>query len=146
RSIHGHPLNTFQTTLRIKGRQIDPDIIVAQPVKRLSSIETKLARFPTMTLSQMQDIAGCRRVVSTATDVQALVQSYLNSDLKHKLHTLENYIENPKETGYRGVHFIYRYFSDKIDTYNSLKIEMQLRSQIQHAWATAVEIAGIFTR
>ena len=23
RSIHGHPLNTFQTTLRIKGRHID---------------------------------------------------------------------------------------------------------------------------
>jgi len=33
-----------------------------------------------------------------------------------------------------------------MDTYNSLKIEMQLRSQYQHAWATAVEIVGIFTK
>lgn len=146
RSIHNHPLNTFQTTLRIKGRQIDPNILVAQRIKRLSSIYYKLVRFPTMTLSQMQDIGGCRGIVATVDDVHDLVQSYLNSSIKHKLHTLDDYILSPKLTGYRGVHLIYNYYSDKIPTYNSLKIEMQLRSQFQHAWATAVEIVGIFTR
>jgi ppGpp synthetase/RelA/SpoT-type nucleotidyltranferase len=146
RSIHGHPLNTFQTTLRIKGRHIDKNIIVAQRIKRLSSIELKLQRFPTMTLSQMQDIGGCRGVVGTAAEVNNLVNSYVKSDLKHKLHTHDDYMMAPKPTGYRGVHLIYRYYSDKIDTYNSLKIEMQLRSQAQHAWATAVEIVGTFTQ
>jgi ppGpp synthetase/RelA/SpoT-type nucleotidyltranferase len=146
RSIHGHPLNTFQTTLRIKGRQVDPHVLVAQRVKRLSSIEAKLARFPTMTLSQMQDIGGCRAILSAADDVRELVESYLKSDLKHKLHTIDDYIDLPKPTGYRGVHLIYSYFSDKVDTYNSLKIEMQIRSQAMHAWATAVEIVGIFTK
>lgn len=146
RSIHGHPLNTFQTTLRIKGRQVDKNIIVAQRVKRLSSIQAKLSRYNTMTLSQMQDIGGCRGVVNSVNDVDELVASYLKSDLKHKLHTHDDYMQNPKPTGYRGVHLIYRYFSDKIDTYNTLKIEMQLRSQFQHAWATAVEIVGTFTK
>ena len=146
RSIHGHPLNTFQTTLRIKGRHIDKGIIVAQRVKRLSSIELKLRRFNTMTLSQMQDVGGCRGVVGTVSDVNNLVSSYVKSDLKHKLHTRDDYMDSPKPTGYRGVHLIYRYFSDKIDTYNSLKIEMQIRSQAQHAWATAVEIVGTFTK
>lgn len=146
RAIHGHPLNTFQTTLRIKGRHVDKNIIVAQRIKRLSSIELKLDRYDTMTLSQMQDIGGCRGVVSNVDDVNRLVNSYLKSDLKHKLHTHDDYMLNPKPTGYRGVHLIYRYFSDKIDTYNSLKIEMQLRSQYQHAWATAVEIVGTFTK
>ncbi|HEX8366514.1 MAG TPA: RelA/SpoT domain-containing protein [Allosphingosinicella sp.] len=146
RSIHGHPLNTFQTTLRIKGRHVDKNIIVAQRVKRLSSIHLKLSRFNTMTLSQMQDIGGCRAVVTSVDEVNALVQSYIKSDLKHKLHTHDDYMLNPKPTGYRGVHLIYRYYSDKIDTYNSLKIEMQFRSQYQHAWATAVEIVGIFTK
>jgi ppGpp synthetase/RelA/SpoT-type nucleotidyltranferase len=146
RSIHGHPLNTFQTTLRIKGRQVDKNIIVAQRIKRLSSIDLKLTRFPTMTLSQMQDIGGCRGVVSKVADVNKLVNAYLRSDLKHKLHTHDDYMLNPKPTGYRGVHLIYRYFSDKIDTYNTLKIEMQIRSQYQHAWATAVEIVGTFTK
>ncbi len=146
RAIHGHPLNTFQTTLRIKGRHIDKNIIVAQRVKRLSSIDLKLSRFPTMTLSQMQDIGGCRGVVATVNNVNSLVDAYLKSDLKHKLHTHDDYMLAPKPTGYRGVHLIYRYFSDKIDTYNSLKIEMQIRSQAQHAWATAVEIVGTFTQ
>ncbi len=146
RSIHGHPLNTFQTNLRVKGRRVDKNIIVAQRVKRLSSIEIKLRRFPTMTLSQMQDIGGCRCVVGTVDDVNRIVTSYLKSDLKHKLHTHDDYMVTPKPTGYRGVHLIYRYFSDKIDTYNTLKIEMQIRSQAQHAWATAVEIVGTFTR
>jgi len=41
---------------------------------------------------------------------------------------------------------IYQYFSDKNATYNSLKIEMQIRSQAQPAWATAVEIVGTFTQ
>lgn len=146
RSIHGYPLNTFQTTLRIKGRTIDKYVLVAQRVKRLSSIEAKLRRFPTMTLSQMQDIGGCRAIVGSADDVTALVKSYIRSDLKHRLHTNDDYMHKPKPTGYRGVHLIYSYFSDKIDTYNSLKIEMQFRSQAMHAWATAVEIVGIFTR
>jgi len=146
RSIHGYPLNTFQTTLRIKGRQVDPHVLVAQRIKRLSSIELKLQRFPTMTLSQMQDIGGCRGILSSAEAVQDLVRSYQKSDLKHKLHTTDDYMSKPKSTGYRGVHLIYSYFSDKVDTYNSLKIEMQLRSSFMHAWATAVEIVGTFTR
>lgn len=146
RSVHGHPLNTFQTTLRTRSRQIDPSALVAQRVKRLSSIELKLSRFPTMTLSQMQDIGGCRAIVSTADNVKELVRLYRRSDLKHKLHTVDDYMEQPKRTGYRGVHLIYSYYSDKVDTYNSLKIEMQFRSQAMHAWATAVEIVGTFTR
>ncbi len=39
---------------------------------------------------------------------------------------------------------MYRYKSDKIQTYNGLRIEMQFRSARQHAWATAVETIGIF--
>ena len=109
RSIHGHPLNTFQTTLRIKGRLVDNEIIVAQRIKRLSSIRLKLERFPKMTLSQMQDIGGCRAVLYDVGEVNQLVQSYLDSDLKHKLHTNDDYITNPKDTGYRGRHLIYQY-------------------------------------
>jgi len=53
---------------------------------------------------------------------------------------------NPKESGYRGVHLIYKYFSDRSDVYNGLLIEIQLRSQLQHAWATAVETVGTFLK
>lgn len=42
---------------------------------------------------------------------------------------------------------IYRYKSQsrKHQAYNGLKIEIQVRSKLQHAWATAVEIVSTFT-
>jgi Region found in RelA / SpoT proteins len=53
-------------------------------------------------------------------------------------------LSTPKPSGYRGVHIVWSYNSDRKTTYNSLKIEMQLRSQTQHTWATAVETVGTF--
>ena len=60
RSSHSFPLNTLQVGLRRLASQVDVHSVVAQRIKRLSSIEAKLRRFPTMKLSQMQDIGGCR--------------------------------------------------------------------------------------
>jgi len=146
RSCHAFPLNTFQNGLRQIAKTVDEHSLVAQRIKRLSSIEGKLRRFPTMTLSQMQDLGGCRAIVNDARSVLRLADLYRRSRMKHKLHTVDNYIENPQPSGYRGVHFIYRYFSDRNKTYNGQKIEVQLRSAFQHSWATAVETVGTFTR
>ena len=75
-----------------------------------------------------------------------LVEAYNTSEIKHKQIRFDDYIANPKPSGYRGVHLIYRYNSDRKKTYNGLQIEIQLRSTLQHAWATAVETVGTFTR
>ncbi len=64
---------------------------------------------------------------------------------RHLKEREKDYIQNPKKDGYRGVHLIYRYKSDKISTYDGLLIEVQIRSKIQHAWATAIEIVDLFT-
>jgi hypothetical protein len=69
RSAHNFPLNTFHVGLKRRGRLIDSGLITAQRIKRLSSIEHKLSRFPTMTLSQMQDIGGCRAIMRSAKGV-----------------------------------------------------------------------------
>ncbi len=146
RGAHYYPLNTFKVTLRRKALEVDPDRIVAQRIKRLSSIELKLERFPNMRFSQMQDIGGCRAIVATTANVRKLMKKYETSDLKHKLDDVDDYILKPKDSGYRGVHLIYSYYSDKKapSAWNGLNIEMQLRSRLQHAWATAVEIVGTF--
>jgi len=145
RASHNYPLNTFQVTLRRKAKAIDQDALVAQRIKRLTSILYKLQRFEDMKLTQMQDIGGCRAIVKNVRLVEELVRSYERSDLKHGRATKDDYIKNPQPSGYRGVHLVYRYFSDKNKTdYNNLKIEMQFRSQLQHAWATAVETVGTF--
>ncbi len=144
RSSHSFPLNTLQVGLRRNARLIDQNAVVAQRLKRLSSIQVKLKRFNWLTLSVMQDIGGCRAVVTSVRRVDKLVQLYKKGDLKHKLDDEDDYIRKPKKTDYRGVHLIYQYHSDRKETYNGLKIEMQIRSTLQHAWATAVETVGTF--
>ncbi len=144
RSSHSFPLNTFQTTLRDKAHKEDPNCIVAQRIKRLPTIIAKLSRRK-FKLTEIQDIGGCRAVLSSVRRVRRLVKIYKESDLKHALIGENDYIKNPKVTGYRGYHLIYSYYSDKKQTYNGLKIEMQFRTSLQHAWATAVETVGIFT-
>ena len=147
RSAHAYPLNTFQATLRGKSRRIDANAIVAQRTKRLWSIWHKLDRFRTMQLSQMQDIAGIRAIVSTSQQALELLQSYQSSSLRHT-RKITNYIESPRPSGYRGIHAIWRYQSDKPSAkiYNGLHLEMQIRSSLQHTWATTVETMGTLTK
>lgn len=102
----------------------------------------KLERFPHMKLSQMQDIGGCRAVVESVAHVYKLQASYRKSRIRHVLANEKDYIASPKISGYRGIHLVYRYRSDKMTAYNGLLIEVQLRTKLQHAWATAVETAG----
>jgi hypothetical protein len=146
RASHYYPLNTFKVTLRRKSQEVDRDRLVAQRIKRLSSIDLKLRRFSSMQLSQMQDIGGCRAIVGSLQQVEGLVKKYETSDLKHALNDKDDYVANPRTSGYRSVHLIYKYLSDKQapSIYNGLSIEVQLRSRLQHAWATAVETVGTF--
>jgi hypothetical protein len=146
RSSHSYPLNTFQMWLRKNAKRIDQQSIVVQRTKRLSSIDLKLHRFGWLKLSEMQDIGGCRAVVGSVRSVDRLVARYKNSRFDHKLDKEDDYIRNPKRSGYRGVHLIYRYHNRKKRAYAGLKIEVQLRSPLQHAWATAVETVGTLTK
>jgi hypothetical protein len=147
RSAHGFPLNTLQVNLRWVAGQFDNDPTVAQRIKRLPSIRSKLERMPNLTLAQMQDIGGCRAVVSSVEAVSEVVAYYKEqSRIKHRLVREDPYVDSPKASGYRGVHLVYSYNSDKKTTWNGLKIEMQIRSRLQHAWATAVETVGTFTQ
>lgn len=146
RAAHNFPLNTFQVTLRRKAADIDPTRLIAQRIKRMTSIEMKLERFRGMRMTQMQDIGGCRAIMSSIATVNKLVDRYKNSDLKHKLDDIDDYINCPKPSGYRGIHMIYKYYSDRDGpaVFNGLFIEMQLRTRLQHTWATAVETVGTF--
>ena len=137
-------MNTFQATLRQKLKSIDTEAIVAQRLKREPSILLKLQRFDGMKLARMQDIGGLRAVVSSIAKVRKLEAAYRGSAFQHELTSSKDYINNPKEDGYRGLHLIYCYKNDNAPEYNGLSLELQLRTRLQHAWATAVETMGTF--
>jgi len=147
RSAHAYPLNIFQMTLRNRARKIERAVIIAQREKRLDSIHRKLTAKTTMRMTQMQDIAGCRAVFEKLPSVYKLAALYKNTKDYHKYRNEKDYIHSPKPDGYRSYHLVYEYvgFEDK-DVYSGLRVEIQIRTQLQHAWATAVEAVGIFTR
>ncbi|GJE02869.1 RelA/SpoT domain-containing protein [Methylobacterium isbiliense] len=150
RSAHSYPLNTMQINLRGKIKRMGKSVLVAQRIKRLESIRAKIERNQTSTiqLSQMQDIGGCRAVLPSSIDVSKLVAAYKGSRFAHQLKGEKDYINSPKKDGYRCHHLIYQYFSTpkQNSAYDKLRIEIQIRSINQHAWATALEAVGIFTR
>ena len=54
------------------------------------------------------------------------------------------YIENPKRNGYRGIHIVGARVAGKFPEYTGFHVELQLRTGLMHAWATAVEIVDTF--
>lgn len=143
RAAHAYPLQVICSNLRLRNQ----DAIVVQRLKRLDSITGKIKRFPTMQLYKMQDLGGCRVIVDTIDQVYESINKYKNSRIRHKLKREYDYIQNPKNSGYRSYHMVYQFHSDKKETYNkNIFIEIQFRTKLQHIWATALETMGVYTK
>jgi hypothetical protein len=151
RTSHHLPLNVFQAALRARAKRVEDDVIVAQRLKRFSSVMHKLIREPNMKLSQMQDLGGCRAILSNVWAVDDLYGMYRGGEpLFAGEASLKcyDYIRNPKKDGSRGIHVVGRYRARLLsrEPWNGHRIEIQLRSRLQHAFATTVETVTTFTR
>lgn len=148
RTLHNYPLNTFKVNLRTWCKKVNDSTpgLVAQRLKRGPSIVNKLERFPNMKLSRMQDIGGLRAILKNKTEVYKLTKVIKNSKMVHVLKNEKDYIVDPKQSGYRGIHLIYQFNKREENLHNGLLIELQIRTKIQHSWATAVEVVGTFLR
>lgn len=153
RSSHLWPLDKVRITLGKRSRRVDLGSIVVQRLKRLSSIESKMARLEGTRLTGMQDIGGCRSILKNVDCVDRLVGLYEEArDSKRTdrsaLVNVRDYINSPRPTGYRGVHLIVRYQSNGLETsaWNGRKIEVQVRTRLQHYWATALESMSSFLK
>ncbi len=149
RAAHGYIINTFQATLRTRTRDIH--VPVAQRLKRGSTIIDKLRQGRALDLSTMHDIAGIRLVFPNTEDLIAFRARSHHSRAGHLLMNRPekyDYLAHPKASGYRGIHDVYRYKAGTASgaKWNGLLIEIQYRTMIQHAWATAVELADAITQ
>lgn len=120
----------------------------SQRIKRMPSIIEKLKNNKEhgMKLGGLQDIGGVRFVFPGMAELDSFNE--ILKDFKPRNFELkknDNYIENPKESGYRSIHYVYKYKSENKD-YDGLQIELQIRTKIQHCWAMAVETASLISR
>ena len=150
RAAHRAVLNTFKVNLIQRGR--GKGIIFAQRHKRKRTIFNKLARFPSMNLSRMDDVAGCRLIFKSIKELYSFRDQFHKARFKHKRRNADDkdkydYIKNPKESGYRSVHDVYEYDvnSSVGRPLKGLYVEIQYRTLVQHAWATTVEVIGFIT-
>lgn len=139
---HLYPLKLAYNLAKKHTNQVGNNAFYGRRLKRAKSVIYKLNRMTDSKLSRMQDIGGCRVILSDVHRVNKLYELLLKSKTILKNH--KNYIVNPKSDGYRSIHLIYQCNSPSKAEYNSLKIEIQLRTKLQHAWATALEIIDTF--
>lgn len=146
RACHAYPINTFQATLRTRLANYTGSPVVAQRLKRMPTIIDKLKRYPAMQLTTMQDIAGVRAVLGSVAQVKKIAAEYeAKGRFAHELVDERDYIQDPRsEDGYRSHHLVYKYRNRRNPRYDGLRLELQVRTKLQHTWATAVETMGTF--
>lgn len=122
-------------SLKSRAKHIDSRALVASRLKRMPTIAVKLNRFE------------CRAVLRSVKRVEALTKLYEGHPYRAaELVKKFDYIQEPKEDGYRGIHLVYKYQGEhQAGAFKGMRIEIQLRSRLQHSWATAVETIDIFT-
>ena len=139
REIHRQPLQRLLDDIQpLLERR--PDAVVAGRIKKIDTIIDKLQR-PNAPdkLDTMYDIAGCRIVVPLLQDLEELcAELSVLEGFNEGRSASRDYIAHPRQGGYRCRHLIFNYEGPWGPF--KLSVELQVRTELQHAWATAVEM------
>lgn len=146
RASHAAPMAILRAELHGRMSHLKLKGLTAARLKQMSSIRSKLNRIEG-NLRQLQDLGGCRAVVPTIEHARQLVSEMVDKS-PHLLRRQDHYMDIPRSSGYRSHHLIFAFKprEDKEVSYDGRLIEMQIRSRLQHSWATAVEAVGLYLR
>ena len=149
RAAHEEPLNTIAYLVGRCCRELK---ISVKPVKRLKRLDTIIDKLQRKSLdgktsngtcvTNMNDIGGCRAIfpdIDSLNKVKDKLKAAIKNEERVKIKDIDDYITAPKlnDCGYRSLHIIYLY---KHSSRKNFNIEVQLRTRLQHLWATTVEI------
>lgn len=122
----GHKRNPIET---IKSRVKSPDSIANKLEKKHLPVN-----FESM-MSNLNDIAGVRVICPYISDIYA-VKDMLLKQPDITLITEHDYIENPKESGYRSLHLVIEIPVYLSKTEHHVRVEIQLRTIAMDFWAS----------
>lgn len=158
REAHNIIIKLF--TIELKKVNFSKQHLTASRNKRIDTIISKLCRPEKPKLDRIHDIAGTRIIFENIKSLEDYIDILENTELvnfKEKINEDKNrynYIKNPKSDGYRSIHKVFYYSSnipystlnEKSFNLENKKIELQLRTRLQHIWATTVEIYDIINK
>lgn len=150
RAAHLYPLMIIKNFIWQNVKNINNNAVTARRLKRLPTIIDKMSRktldgktVNKMKLSRMQDVGGCRVILD---DISQVIKLNARLDKSRTVHSskVTDYNNKPKENGYRGVHRIYKCY-DKVESHDrrGFNIEVQIRTYLQHLWATTIEVVDL---
>jgi ppGpp synthetase/RelA/SpoT-type nucleotidyltranferase len=138
RKLHLEPLTEITIKLQSWLNEFGKNFYIAQRIKRKPQILRKLQRFHAR-LSQLQDIGGVRVIFEDNAHINDFVSFMKDKIVKGHFFTIEretDYREHGRDdSGYRAFHLIL--------SRRNVKIELQLRSRIQHNWAERIERTSV---
>lgn len=108
-------------------------------VKSISSIIEKIQRkgwaMEIASIYKITDFAGIRVVCNYLDDIYSVETSLLRQD-DIKLLRRSDYIENPKESGYRSLHLVVEVPIFLSDQTHNMPVEIQIRTIAMDTWAS----------
>jgi len=152
KAAHELPLHYIMKTVKKYSNEISKISTIVQRRKRTESILLKLNQLPKLDLARMQDLVGFRIVFrhddpkKNLACVDELIKKISTSRMRSKVTRSTDYIKNPRDSGYRSIHSIFKYNSNTYPDHKNMQVELQIRTKIQHYWATAVETVEMFER
>lgn len=136
RKSHLEPLTQITMTIQNSLSGYEGEYYISQRLKRKPQIIRKLRRF-SVRLTQLQDIGGCRVIVSKSEnvdDIECIISDASKENFKIVRRT--DYREGGRDdTGYRALHLILEK--------NDRRVEVQVRSNIQHYWSENIERTSV---
>ena len=143
RAAHKEVIEEMEALLRSVAdgcvESLSGEILIVSRLKRMDTIVGKLRRPGlNLKLNEMNDIAGCRVVLTSQRDVGLFYDALVERAPIKPEKGIKNYIVCPKGDGYRSIHIITRHSSPSAGL-SGLYCETQIRTRLQHAWATALE-------
>ena len=144
--VYESAIKQIETKLEILNKESavnrtrNPISTVKSRIKTPESIAKKLEKkgltvnFDTM-VKELNDIAGVRVICPYISDIYAVRDMLLKQpDLKLLKQT--DYIENPKESGYRSLHLVMEIPVYLSKTKHTVRVEIQLRTIAMDFWAS----------
>jgi len=146
RLSHAYPLLLCRNDLRkyLSNANLTTDIPTR--IKRNETIRRKLTGDRPFSLDKIQDLGGLRVVLPDMNAVNIITSRYIDDKTRYSVKRYKDYICNPKSDGYRSRHIVLSHpkgVGTNRDSHRGQTIELQIRTKLQHIWATASEGLGM---
>lgn len=103
---------------------------ITSRIKGPENARKKMQKKRKSNILTLTDLAGVRVVCSYISDVYKVVDWIKARNREIKIVEIQDYIQNPKPSGYRSVHMLLQPMQQDV------LVELQIRTIAQHAWAT----------